>query len=292
MKLVRLGLVVILSLVLLVLVGPVVNADEGGSGVQLKVEVVLPTDGGGGGGGGGGADTTAPRISDICLCPEGVTETTADICWVTNEKSTSQVEYWSSPSVLSPLDETLVIKHQVHLTGLTPGTTYHYKVRSTDRADNLRVSDKYTFTTQGKAPAAAFASSGLLISPSEVNIGEEVTIGLLVSNSGNATGKYKVNLKINGVVEATKEITLKAGASQKVTFTVAKNVAGSYSVAVNGLSGSFAVTEPEVPTLPPPDEAPPEVKPFNWPLVGGIIAAVVVVAGLLVFFEVRRRRAA
>ncbi|MBA7620019.1 hypothetical protein ES703_27361 [subsurface metagenome] len=45
---------------------------------------------------------------------------------------------------------------------------------------------------------------------------------------------------------------------------------------INGLSGSFTVVVP--------------AKPFNWPLVGGIIAAVVVV-GLLVFLLVVRRRA-
>ena len=116
-------------------------------------EPVTPT-GGGGGGFGGGGDTTPPRISDIVHCYEGVTETTADICWETNEKSTSQVEYWASLSMLSPLDETLVIEHHVQLTSLTPGTTYHYQTMSMDRYDNLAISDVYTFTTLGEAPEA------------------------------------------------------------------------------------------------------------------------------------------
>ncbi len=271
---------------------------------EATVEVSLSgtgvTTAGGGGGGGGGGDTTAPRISDIAM--SNITETSADISWKTHEKSDSQVEYWSSPGELSPLDEEMVINHLVHLTGLTPGTTYHYKTMSRDKAGNLRVSDEDTFTTLGEAPAAAFASSDLSISPSEVAIGETVTISVTVANTGNASGSYEMTLKINDVVDATKEVTLEAGASKEVTFTTAKDVAGSYSVAVNGLTGSFTVkvAAPPPPTPTPPAPAPtpapapaptptPE-KPFNWPLVGGIIAGVVVV-GLGVFFWMRRRAA-
>ncbi|GAH34511.1 unnamed protein product, partial [marine sediment metagenome] len=58
----------------------------------------------------------------------------------------------------------------------------------------------------------------LSISPSEVDIGEEVTISVLVTNTGSASGSYEVTLKIDGAVEASKEVTLNAGASKEVTF--------------------------------------------------------------------------
>jgi len=99
----------------------------------------------GGGGGGSSRDISPPRISSITLC--SVNATTADICWNTNEASTSQVEYWTSPSKLSPLDETYVTKHRVHLTDLIPNTTYYYKTMSEDRAGNLKVSEEHTFAT-------------------------------------------------------------------------------------------------------------------------------------------------
>ena len=202
------------------------------------------------------------------------------------------MEYWYNGHKKSHLDEEMVINHHVHLTGLVPGTTYYYKTMSTDKAGNLGISEEYTFTTKGKAPAAAFACSNLSISPGEINVGETVIISVLVTNTGNATGSYKVTLKIDGVVAATKEVTLKAGASEEVTFTTAKDATGSYSVNVNGLSGSFTVKEkpaPPVTPAPTPPPAPP-AKPFNWPLVGGIIAGVIVV-GLGVFFWMRRRAA-
>lgn len=113
----------------------------------ITQEIVAPQIGGGGA---GGRDTKPARIYDISLC--GISGITADICWTTNEKSTSQVEYWSSPSKFSPLDETYVTFHSVTLMGLALGTTYEYKVMSEDKAGNLAVSDEYTFTTLGEKP--------------------------------------------------------------------------------------------------------------------------------------------
>ena len=138
---------------------------------------------------------------------------------------------------------------------------------------------------------AAFTPSSLVISPTEVDIGQAVNVSLSVANTGGMAGSYEVTLKIDGEVEATEEVTVGAGASEAVTFTTSRDVAGSYSVDVNGLSGSFTVKEKPAPAPPaPPPPAPPEVKaPINWPMIGGIIAAVVL-AGLL-FFLIRRRRA-
>ena len=243
-----------------------------------------------GGGGGGTVDRTPPRISDVGLC--GATETTADICWKTNEKSTSQVKYWTSPPMFSELDKAYVIRHRVQLSGLTPGTTYYYKTMSRDRAGNLAVSDECSFTTLGKVPEAIFATSNLSITPGEVNIGETVTIGVIVSNTGTAFGSYMVTLKINGVVEVTKEVTLKSGISREVTFTTVRDKAATYSVGINGLTGSFTVKEKEkeepLPEVPPVTPM-PEEKPFDWLLVGGIIVGIIA-AAMLVFLLLRKQR--
>jgi hypothetical protein len=257
--------------------------------VDLAVTIPVPPPGGGGGGGGPG-DTTPPTISDVSV--SNITKTSADIAWETNEKSDSQVEYWSSPGEFSPLDTERVINHLVHLTDLTPGTTYHYKTMSRDAADNLAVSDEHTFTTLGLPPT--FTTSDLSISPAEVDIGQEVTISAKVANTGDVGGTYEVTLKINGVIEETKKVDVDAGASKTVTFTVVRDVAGTYSVEVDGLKGSFTVREkpalPPTPPVTPPEEVPPVKAPINWPFIGGIIGGVVVV-GLLVFFLARRRAA-
>lgn len=265
------------------------------TGLDLSVAIPIPPPPPGGGGGGGlPPDITPPRISEVLVA--NITETTVDIIWRTHEKGDSQVEYWSSPGNFSPLDPELVIEHLIHLTDLTPATTYHYQVMSKDRAGNLTVSDEYIFTTLGKPPAAAFTTSNLIISPSEVDVGEAVTISILITNAGDAADSYAVTLKINGVVEATKEVTLSAGTSQEVIFTTSRDVAGTYTVDVDGLSGSFTVKEkpalpppPPVPTPPPPAPTPPPSPVVNWPVIGGIIGGVA--AGIAVFLIVRKRRA-
>jgi len=200
---------------------------------------------GGGGGGGGGRDTTPPRISAISAT--NITETSADIGWKTNEKSDSQVEYWASPGILSPLDTQMVTNHLISLTDLTLGSTHHFRVMSSDGSDNLAVSDEHTFATLG-APAT-FATSALTISPAEVDIGETITISVLIANTGDAAGSYEVALNINGVVEATKDVTLNAGVSEEVTFTLAEDVAGTYTVGINGLTGTFVVKAPTAFTI-------------------------------------------
>ncbi len=81
------------------------------------------------------------------------------------------------------------------------------------------------------------------------------------------------------MVEASKEITVNAGASQKVTFTTAKDLAGTYAVDINGLNGIFVVME-ESPTAP--------AEPGNWPVFWGVIGGVIVV-GLVLFLVPRRK---
>ncbi len=91
------------------------------------------------------------------------------------------------------------------------------------------------------APApTAFELSDLSISPTEVLVGRDVSISVKVTNVGGQAGSYLGTLKIEGV-------TVDAGESTTVTFTVRKMIAGTYSVEVDGLKGSFKVKTPPAP---------------------------------------------
>jgi len=138
---------------------------------------------------------------------------------------------------------------------------------------------------------AEFTVSDLFISPTEVNIGERVSISLIVANTGGELGSYKVTLKINGVVEATKEVTVHAGFSKELTFTTLKDIAGTYSVDIDGLIGSFRVKEKPVPVPPVVPVVPPPPK-VNWAILGPILGVVVFLAIFLPIRTRRRRRAA
>jgi len=88
---------------------------------------------------------------------------------------------------------------------------------------------------------AIFEVSHLTINPTEVSAGEAVEVSVTVTNVGKQSGEYSVTLTINGVVEDAKTVSLAAGESRVVTFIIRKDVAGTYEVVVNGLTGSFRV---------------------------------------------------
>jgi len=142
---------------------------------------------------------------------------------------------------------------------------------------------------------AMFSLSSFTISPDKVTLGESVIISVEVNNTGEEAGSYTVTLKIDGVVEASKDITINAGDSQKVSFTTVRDLPGGYTVDVNGLSGAFEVVEevssaPPSPPSPPSPPAPPTApaEPINWPVLWGVIGGVVLV-GLTIFLLARRK---
>ncbi len=117
-------------------------------------------------------------------------------------------------------------------------------------------------------PAPAhFVASGLNIAPPVSETGENVTITVNVANDGGQEGAYLVELKINGETVDSKEVTLGAGQSEQVTFTVSGTEPRQYEVVVSGLSGEFTV-----------------LLIINWWLLGGIVAALILL-GWLVWYR-------
>lgn len=88
---------------------------------------------------------------------------------------------------------------------------------------------------------AEFKVSDLVISPEEVSPGQSVTISCLVKNIGSEAGDY--TLKLGGDFMAEQMVTLEPGESTTVSFTVTPDRVKTYSVTVDGLSGSFRATE-------------------------------------------------
>jgi len=166
-----------------------------------------------------------------------------------------------------------------------------YTVDPVTHTITASVSHFTTFTIIARVPAlppapATFSLSNLSIQPAEVQPEELVTITVSVVNTGGMEGSCTVVLKIKGVKEAEKSVTVAAGDSRSVSFTVSKEGTGSYSVVVGELSGSFTVVAP-LPAPPAPLPVPPAKPLMNWPLLGGIVSAVVIVR-LLIFFLGRR----
>lgn len=94
-------------------------------------------------------DATPPTLSSISS--QEVNWISALISWDTNEFSSSRVEYGPTTSLGSFVNNiTLKKDHNLLLTGLNPGTTYYYKVRSSDSSGNESVSDLKTFKTRDR----------------------------------------------------------------------------------------------------------------------------------------------
>ncbi|MHB8683321.1 MAG: kelch repeat-containing protein, partial [Dehalococcoidia bacterium] len=100
------------------------------------------------------ADTTPPVLSAITVGSIG--DLSAVVTWTTDEPSTSEVDYGLTAAYGSKLlDAGLVTAHSELLTGLQPGTPYHFRVVSADAAGNASTSADFVFTTNPPGSNAA-----------------------------------------------------------------------------------------------------------------------------------------
>jgi hypothetical protein len=99
-------------------------------------------------------------------------------------------------------------------------------------------------TTPPPTPAE-FEVTSLDITPSEATTGETVSITAVVENIGGSEGTYAATLTVDGATVETKQVTLSAGASETVTFSLMKDTPGTYQVGIGGLTSSLTV-EPKL----------------------------------------------
>ena len=130
--------------------------------------------------------------------------------------------------------------------------------------------------------AAAFTVTDLEISPGDLHPGDSATVSVTVANTGGSDGTINVVLKIDGAVNATKDVTLVAGTSGRVEFPVRAAAAGSFGVNVGDLSGTMTVAQAAA--------TPSQPSPVNWFLVaiGASVIGVVALVGVLVLLLLRR----
>jgi Domain of unknown function (DUF4082)/Bacterial Ig-like domain/Bacterial Ig domain/Purple acid Phosphatase, N-terminal domain len=139
-------------------------------------------------------DTTPPAISSVAATAN--TNGTATVTWSTNEASNTRVDFGTVPDNLSQnaSDAANVTSHSIQLSGLTPGATYHYRVRSADAAGNA---------AQSPAPPAAPANFRV---PQAVDVAPNATVietgtaggGTFASLSADDNVFYNVNSTLTG----------------------------------------------------------------------------------------------
>ena len=197
-------------------------------------------------------DTTAPTISAVSV--SGITNTGATVTWTTNEVSTSLVEYGATTAygASSALDPTLVTSHTRAITGLSPSTAYHVRVRSVDAAGNGAVSADNTFTT-----SAAPDTIAPLIS--------NVAVGSITGSSATVT--WTTNEGATSLVEYGATTTYGSALPETASFLTAHSrvftglsVSTTYHYRVRnrdaagnlGASGNFTFTTTAAPDTTAP----------------------------------------
>ena len=95
-----------------------------------------------------GTDPTPPVATNVAV--SNITDGSAVITWTTDDPATSQVEYDFVPGYgqSTPEDPSLLTAHSVTLSGLTPNTNYHFRVKSVNITGLVGCSGDYVFTTQ------------------------------------------------------------------------------------------------------------------------------------------------
>ena len=102
--------------------------------------------------------------------------------------------------------------------------------------------------------------------------GASVTITANIANDGGQRGAHILELKIDGEIVDTKEVTIEAGQKQGVSFILVGMDYGQHKVEVAGLSGEFTVS-----------------RSFGWSLIIGMVIAIGLIAWGVAWARGRRK---
>ena len=88
-----------------------------------------------------------------------------------------------------------------------------------------------------------FEVTSLAVTPIVARPGQAVTVEAEVISVGKTEGSFTLPLTVNGIEEEVKDIRVAPGATEIVTFTLAKDVSGIYDIKVAGLTDTLRVKQ-------------------------------------------------
>ncbi len=128
---------------------------------------------------------------------------------------------------------------------------------------------------------AGLEVTDLTVSPDSIKVGDIITITATVQNKGDKESTGNVTLKIDGKVIGTKEVTLAAGASDTVEFTVTADTPGLHIADLNGTARDFTVAETSFWAI---------FDTWVWIAIGVIIGVLLLLIIILVAMPPRRKQ--
>jgi len=210
---------------------------------------------------------TAPIISSVAV--SSITDTSAVVTWNTNVPASSLVNYGLTVGYgLSATQLGDVTSHIVNLTGLTPSTLYHYRVRSVDPLSGLSAtSSDFVFTTASDltAPANVF---GFSATPNDsfntLNWINPADADFSFVRIRARTDGYPANPSDGRLVyEGSASMFIDTAVTNGTTYFYANY---SADAANNFSSGAFAQATPIGPFIPPVPPLPPTPIPTPSPI--------------------------
>ena len=130
-------------------------------------------------------------------------------------------------------------------------------------------------------PPAQFQISDLKVTPTDAEIGEEVTASVKVANIGGQSGSYILSFAVNQTAADARTVTLDKDASETIEFKIAEQTSGTYIVEVAGQVSQFTVSEESS------NGAPSSTFPLEYFVAAAAAVAAIVIVAVLLF----RRRA-
>jgi PGF-pre-PGF domain-containing protein len=212
--------------------------------------------------------TTPPAITNVAA--SGITTSSATITWTTDEPSNSVVEYGTTASYGSTAsDATLVTSHYIPLTGLSSGTTYHYRAKSTDASGNTATSSDYTFTTSSPPPPPS-SDFSISLDPTggAIQQGNSTTISVSIEAIGGYS--YSVSLSAhdlpNGITVSFSRFSGTPSFTSAMSVSVGENAPPStYTITITGTGGGKTHTCLYELTITPAVPIPPEIIEIGSP---------------------------
>lgn len=171
-----------------------------------------------------GGQTSPFTISGVIAST--TSPTTSVIRWTTSATSTSKVVYATSSidtstSTLEVIDASLVLNHEITLTGLLPQTQYYFMAVSRDENGNTASSSQTTFTTPAQTPSPD--TTAPLITALSVSD----------TTASTTTISWTTNEPATSVVEYATQGLDTATTTQRITDNT---LATSHSIALTGLA--------------------------------------------------------
>ena len=179
------------------------------------------------------AEVSGLVLNSASIMANSITTSSAIVTWTTNKSGSSQVEFGTGTSyeTTTPLDSTLVSNHSQTLMNLNLGTTYNYRIRSTDASGSSHVSGNFTFTTVAALSSSNVAAGSITTS--------SAVISWTTNNPSNSQVEYGTTTSYGSTTSL--DSTLVVNHSQTLT-NLSASTTYNYRIRSTDASGSSHVS--------------------------------------------------